>query len=581
MVEDSDERLCAAFVSFDLVFMKSAAAESVPVERELKFKLSPASWQRLRGFCGAKAEPEVLEQTNTYFDSYDAYFACRRSMLRLRRENGRYFFVYKRGLNLQAGYFQAVEIEEEISEAAAEALLQGHIGDLAASRVWRQAAEEGFSGELHTVGSVRNTREVWPISIIGLEGPEKLELDHTQFGSADEFELEIETARPEYIKEGLLLIPGGLAGDFQIQRQTKYERFLRRHAAEKPVISCVMPVYNCLRTLKNALSSILKQTLLLWELIVVDDGSEDGSADYIAEAAVSDKRIRLIRVKHGGITVALNEGLKHCRAPFIARMDGDDISHPDRFRRQLLFLQKHRDISVLGCRVRIFPQAALTDGMRRYERWLNKACDPQILRRDIFVESPLVHPSVMLRAEALKKVGFYEDGPWPEDYQLWFRFWKQGLKMAKLDEVLFFWRDTPERLTRRDARCAHEALRELKVSMFLSSYWGKAGESLYAVPAAKRRLIVWGAGPNGKALVKSLRRRGLEPDYFTDILPARHGQTICGLKVLSIYDLPDPKEFFLLTAVGNPYSRAEIRAFLRERGWREGRDFCCMAGISD
>ncbi|MBQ7503200.1 glycosyltransferase [bacterium] len=558
-----------------------SAEQAEPVERELKFKLGKEAWQRLRSLCGGKAEPRVLEQTNIYFDSYDAYFACRRSMLRLRRENGRYFFVYKRGLNLQAGYFQAVEIEEEVGESAAAELRCGRIGELATTRVWRQAVEDGFRGELQAVGSVRNVREVWPISVFGLDGGEKLELDHTEFADGDEYELEIETVRPEYIKGKLSAELGLASPDCQEQKRTKYERFLRRQAAEKPVISCVMPVYNCLRTLKNAAASIQKQTFPLWELIAVDDGSDDGSADYIAELAASDKRIRLVRVEHGGITAALNEGLKHCRAPFIARMDGDDISHPERFRRQLLFLQEHGDVGAAGCRVHIFPRAGLTDGMRRYERWLNKACNPEILQRDIFVESPLVHPSVMLRAEALKKVGHYADGPWPEDYQLWFRFWIQGVKMAKLEDTLFYWRDTPQRLTRCDVRCGHEALRELKVSMFLSSYWGKADGSRYAVPAHKRRLIVWGAGPNGKALVKSLRSHGVAPDYFTDILEARHGQTICGLKVLSIYELPEPRDYFLLTAVGNPYSRAEIRAFLQERGWREGVDFCCMAGISD
>ena len=106
-------------------------------------------------------------------------------------------------------------------------------------------------------------------------------------------------------------------------------------------------------------------------------------------------------------------------------------------------------------------------------------------------------------------------------------------------------------------------------------------QGLRSLPFDKRQLIIWGAGPNGKALAKTLRSHGLEPAYYTDILPARHGQTICGLKVLSLEQLPAPEGYFLVTAVGNPNSREEIRAFLKERGWQEGRDFRCMAGISD
>lgn len=350
-----------------------------------------------------------------------------------------------------------------------------------------------------------------------------------------------------------------------------------------PAISCVMPVYNCASVLPAALHSIIKQTFTDWELIAADDGSSDATASIAEEFAAADPRIKVFRCQHGGISQTLNFAVRQSRGEFIARMDGDDISHPRRFEKQIDFLRSNPHIMAAGSKVRIFPQIGMTAGMKRYERWLNKARRWEVLERDIFIESPLVHPSVMFRRSVFDTVGMYEEGRWPEDYQLWLRMWDRGLQMAKLDEVLFFWRDVPSRLTRVDERCSHDALRDLKVSRFLRAFFPEAGDppSRHALPEHKRSLIIWGAGPNGKALVKELRRHDFKPAFFTDILEARRGQTICGLKVLGIHELPPPDNYFLVTAVGNPLSREEIRAFLNERGWQEGRDFLCMAGISD
>lgn len=552
-------------------------------ERELKWIISNRQdWLKLQEAWG-KASRE-LRQKNIYLDTEDAYFASRRSMLRLREENGRWLFVYKRGLSLEAGYFSALEIEEEVSAEAAEAICQGRLQDVSGGQVCRQLGEEGFKGRLQAVGEVVNVRRVWPLSAAGLEGNEKFELDCTSFDSEHtEYELELETLRADTLQEEVQNWAERLGVKLNKQKATKYERFLFYSAVSKPTISCLMPIYNCEETLVSAVKSICRQTFKSWELILVDDGSSDNTVKVAEELAATDPRLRVFRKTHGGIVDTLNFAFKQSRAPFIARMDGDDISHPERFAEQMRYLQAHTDVAAVGCKIRVFPKKTITEGMQRYERWLNKACLPEILERDIFVESPLVHPSVLLRRSALEEVGLYEDGRWPEDYQLWLRMWLKGVKMAKVEKTLFFWRDLPKRLTRVDQRCSHDALRELKVTFFLKAFFTLAEEEqgLRSLPFNKRKLIIWGAGPNGKALAKTLRSHGLEPAYYTDILPARHGQTICGLKVLSLEQLPAPDDYFLVTAVGNPNSREEIRAFLKERGWQEGRDFRCMAGISD
>lgn len=552
-------------------------------ERELKWAIdNRQDWLKLQEALG-KAEGE-LRQKNIYLDTPEAYFASRRSMLRLREENGRWLFVYKRGLSLEAGYFSALEIEEEISDQAAQAISQGRWQPFSGGPVGQQLKKEGFQGSWQAVGEVVNLRRLWPLEAAGLVGQEKFELDCTTFDSKHtEYELELETLRSEVLQKEVEAWAQSWGLKLSKQKATKYERFLFYSAVNRPIISCLMPIYNCAPTLAKAVRSICWQTFKAWELILVDDGSSDDTLAIAKELAKADPRLRVLAKEHSGIVDTLNFAFKQSRAPFIARMDGDDISHPERFAEQMRYLQVHKDVAAVGCKIGIFPKKTITEGMQRYERWLNKACEPDILQRDIFVESPLVHPSVLLRRSALEEVGLYEEGYWPEDYQLWLRMWLKGLKMGKVEKKLFFWRDLPKRLTRVDRRCSHDALRELKVTFFLKAFFTPANEEqgMRSLPFDKRRLIIWGAGPNGKALAKTLRSHGLEPAYYTDILPARHGQTICGLKVLSLEQLPAPEGYFLVTAVGNPNSREEIRAFLKERGWQEGRDFRCMAGISD
>ncbi|MBQ7528787.1 glycosyltransferase [bacterium] len=545
------------------------------LEKELKWRLNDrADWLRLRSLFGDQPI-KVLHQVNIYLDTEKGYFASQRSMLRLRQENNRWILGYKCGLVLDNGYFSATEIEDVLNDEEAERLKCGSFEHLQHTKVFKYLKKQNFTDTLHIVGQIKNDREVWSVEVLGVDRSEHLELDYTEFNEHYlEYELELETNDPQFYKDKI----ESLDINMREQTATKYERFLQYLAKDKPIISCVMPIYNCEATLDQAIRSVIWQNFTQWELILVDDGSDDHTLDIASQWSQRDKRIKIVVQEHGGIVKALNRGLQECRGQFVARMDGDDISHPQRFREQYQYLQKNPQIDLVGCKVRLFPRKYLTEGMLRYERWLNITRGRRI-SRDIFVESPLVHPSVMFRTKLIEEGFQYEEGNWPEDYQLWFRLWLQGKKFAKIDKVLFYWRDLPNRLTRLDFRCNHQALRRLKLDLFTKSYWGK--DNHYAVPDHKRHLIIWGAGRSGKAVAKEFKRMGIKVEYFTDILPARHGQTICGLKVLALEDLPEPHNYFLLTAVGNPNSREEIRQYLRERGWQEGKDFCCLAGLTD
>jgi glycosyltransferase involved in cell wall biosynthesis len=217
-----------------------------------------------------------------------------------------------------------------------------------------------------------------------------------------------------------------------------------------------MPVFNVADMLDRAIVSMLGQTLSDIELIVVDDGSTDDSLARLERWAKRDPRVVVIRQVHGGIVQALNAGLAACRAPTIARMDADDRSHPERLASQMRWLEARPEVAVLGCKVEGYPAGQVREGFRMYLEWLNSLVTPEEIDRQIYVESPMAHPSVMMRRDWVEKVGGYEDHGWPEDYDLWLRLHLAGARFAKVPEVLLWWREHPRRLTRTDSRYSVE-----------------------------------------------------------------------------------------------------------------------------
>ena len=130
-----------------------------------------------------------------------------------------------------------------------------------------------------------------------------------------------------------------------------------------PLISILMPVRNEERYLQAALDSLYRQSLPDWELLAVDDGSLDATPGILSRAARADARVRVIRREGGGLVAALNDGLKECRAPLLARMDGDDISHPRRLELQACYLQANPGAGLVACGFRHFPRTGLKRGM--------------------------------------------------------------------------------------------------------------------------------------------------------------------------------------------------------------------------
>lgn len=369
-------------------------------------------------------------------------------------------------------------------------------------------------------------------------------------------------------------------------------------STDTPKVSVLIPAYNAESTVESAVDSILRQTYADFELVIVDDGSTDGTSACLDAYSKRDPRVRVIHTPNRRIIEALNNGIGECSGEFIARMDADDISHPRRLEMQVALMDARPDVSVCSCLVRMFPRQQLLGGLVRYEQWLNSLVTPEQIERDMFVESPVAHPSVMLRRSELVGLGGYQEHGWAEDYDLWLRYFTAGKRFAKVDKVLLCWRQSEGRLTFTDSRYsvenflrakAHYLHCRLKIDDF--GLTGKPG----------RNVILWGAGKMGRRLSKHLLREGVDIEAIVDIDPLKIGHTMRAKPIVGVDYLRERSPRFgiltdescqlvhgrnpetagelpfVIAAVSSHGARQLIREKLNEFGFVEMRDFVCAA----
>ncbi len=203
------------------------------------------------------------------------------------------------------------------------------------------------------------------------------------------------------------------------------------------LISVIMGVYRPDgRRLKLAIQSLLNQTIENWELILYDDGSGAAYEGLLQEAAELDSRIVLVRgEKNRGLAHGLNRCLKVAKGSYIARMDDDDFCHPERFQRQLEFLQTHPQYGWVGTNAVLFDEKGL---------WGQLVMPEQPEDRDFLRYSPYIHPSVMFRREVFGIAHGYITARVTkrcEDYELFMRLHMRGCRGYNIQETLFFYRE--------------------------------------------------------------------------------------------------------------------------------------------
>ena len=211
------------------------------------------------------------------------------------------------------------------------------------------------------------------------------------------------------------------------------------------LISVVMPVYNCDSYLREAIQSILDQTYKQFELIIVEDGSKDGTRSIVEEFASVDNRIHPIykEINRGvpGYIANLNEVVGLAQGEFIARMDGDDISLPDRFAKQVEFLRNNPGIFLVGTSaINISPEG-------EFISYTVFPTDATKIQKDLERKNSIYHPTVMFRNDGTVKYRLN----YAEDYDLWLQLIKSGKQLTNLAEPLLKYRTSTGSLSRGDS----------------------------------------------------------------------------------------------------------------------------------
>ena len=328
------------------------------------------------------------------------------------------------------------------------------------------------------------------------------------------------------------------------------------------LVSVVMPVRNGGAYLDAAVQSILGQSHTQLELILIDDHSTD---DAIAVLDRSDPRLSIHAAEGGGVVNAFNKGFSVCKGDFIARMDGDDISLPQRLECQLEFLVQNPSVDIAGCCVEIFSKNGIQGGFRRYQSWLNSVRTPLEIHQQIFIESPMPNPGTMFRREALEQLDGYRDLQWPEDYDLFLRADAAGMQMGKPEPVLLRWREHEKRLTHSNEIYSRKQFQRAKAHFLVHQR------------LAGRHVIIWGAGPTGRLTHDLIAAEGGVVDGFIEVHPRRIGGQKRGLPVWPVEKIQETGTAMVLVAVGAAGAREQISAYMHEHKQHEGQDYLFVA----
>lgn len=333
----------------------------------------------------------------------------------------------------------------------------------------------------------------------------------------------------------------------------------------QPRVSVLLPFRNTSDTLDRAIASIVSQSTEEWELLLINNASTDASASVAKRWAAKDDRIRLIEEPVVGIAHALNTGLAHANSSCIARMDADDISHPQRLAKQVAYLDAHPKIGVLGTRTTFKTSVEQSLGMEAFVRWQNAIISPNEHYVKRFVDAPIAHPTAMFRKELIDRYGSYDAGPLPEDHELWLRWMHQGVRFAKLPAELLTWQDHPQRLSRTHSNYSVDAFFTTKAKWIAAWFDRKFLKG--------RQVIIAGTSNLCRDRAQKLEAQGMRITAFTDV----RKREVAGYRFISHTDLPAPGEALVISFISQRGTGDRIAEFLGSRGLIEGEDFILAA----
>lgn len=239
-----------------------------------------------------------------------------------------------------------------------------------------------------------------------------------------------------------------------------------------PEISVIMSVYNGEKYLAETIESLINQTFLAWELVVIDDCSSDSTGEILRHYSESDGRIRVhTNETNLKLPSSLNKAIALSRGKYIARMDADDICVPERFEKQYDFMEKNPDTALSSCRFLTLKNGVYSSG------GCGGRCDFDAIRAMLLTANPILHPGVIARADVMREVWYDTSLTCTEDLELWTRMANKNLKMQILPEYLLIYRLHDKQITSTTLERQHSEVLKIQ-SGYLEKLTGSLSEEM-------------------------------------------------------------------------------------------------------
>ncbi|MBC8321624.1 MAG: glycosyltransferase family 2 protein [Bacteroidetes bacterium] len=333
-----------------------------------------------------------------------------------------------------------------------------------------------------------------------------------------------------------------------------------------PKVSVILPFFNAEKTIESAIKSISSQSFTDFECILIDNNSTDSSWQIAQKFVDNDHRFKLISEKVQGVGFASNAGWKESKGNYIARMDADDWSHPNRLKIQNEFLDNNSGYGAVATLVKHISHSEFSGGMPRFVEWSNAIVTYEEILNSRFVELPIVNPSAMWRREIAQKHGMYLHGDFPEDYEMWLRWFDNGVKIRKLKDVLLNWHDSDTRLSRTNPIYSDKSFYQIKTKYLAK--WLKKHSPFYP------KVAIWGASNISRRRARLLESHGIEICCYID---TKKNKRHLDQKVYFYENIPSADEIFVLTYIKQMNAKEEIKEFLSKKGFEEGKNFLLVS----
>jgi glycosyltransferase involved in cell wall biosynthesis len=322
-----------------------------------------------------------------------------------------------------------------------------------------------------------------------------------------------------------------------------------------------MPARNAASYIDVCIESIINQTFTEWELIVVNDHSEDNTLKQLENWAKKDNRIFIFNNDGSGILPALNLAIQKSKGTYISRMDADDYMHPEKIGELLSGLDLNPQSSISVGMVEYFSEEELGQGFRSYAKWLNSLVVRESHWNEIYKECVIPSPCWLMAKNDLLEIGGFSDAIYPEDYDMCFRLYRKGIKIAGVKKVLHYWRDHKERSSRNLAVYQDPWFLKIKIKYFIEIEMAK-----------ENQVVVWGAGKKGKIVVRMLLNNGKDVHWLSNN-EKKWGKDIYGKTIMQEKAIENFLDYKIIIAVGNKIEKADIDIFLVSKGLIQGINY--------